>query len=123
MKKIYCILIILALLSCQNKEEYFQVNHLNQLNGFWKSGTNIIEINAKDSILTFNSLKDHSLKVEIIDSNFFLLGENTYWDESFNGLIKINAKGDKVFVKRTDNHYKILLGSKTIYQRHHPNKN
>tara|TARA_Y100000385_G_scaffold224671_1_gene234955 strand:+ start:384 stop:755 length:372 start_codon:yes stop_codon:yes gene_type:complete len=123
MKKIYNVLIISILFSCQNKEEYFQVNHLNQLNGFWKSGTNIIEINAKDSILTFNSLKDHSLKVEIIDSNFILLGENTYGDESFNGLIKINAKGDKVFVKRTDNHYKILLGSKTIYQRHRPNKN
>ena len=116
MKKIYNILIIFVLLSCQNKEEYFQVNHLNQLNGFWKSGTNIIEINANDSILTFNSLKDHSLKVEIIDSNFILLGENTNGDESFNGLVKINAQGNKIMVKRSDNHYKFLIGSKTIYK-------
>ena len=116
MKKIYSILIIFVLLSCQNKEEYFQVNHLNQLNGFWKSGTNIIEINANDSILTFNSLKDHSLKVEIIDSNFILLGKNTNGDESFNGLVKINAQGNKIMVKRSDNHYKFLIGSKTIYK-------
>ena len=116
MKKIYSILIIFTLLSCQNKEEYFHVNNLNQLNGFWKSGTNIIEINANDSILTFNSLKDHTLKVEIIDSNFILLGENTYGDESFNGLVKINAHGTKILVKRSDNHYKFLIGSKTIYK-------
>tara|TARA_B100000900_G_scaffold361824_1_gene334761 strand:- start:44 stop:412 length:369 start_codon:yes stop_codon:yes gene_type:complete len=117
MKKIYSILIIFILTSCQNKEEYFQVNNLNQLNGFWKSGTNIIEINANDSILTFNSLKDHSLKVEIIDSNFILLGENNYGNESFNGLIKINAQGNKILVKRSDNHYKFLIGSKTVYKR------
>ena len=116
MKKIYNVLIIFTILSCQNKEEYFQVKNLNQLNGFWKSGTNIIEINANDSILTFNSLKDHTLKVEIIDSNFILLGENNYGNESFNGLMKINAQGNKISVKRSDNHYKFLIGSKTIYK-------
>tara|TARA_B100000900_G_C20309842_1_gene605731 strand:+ start:352 stop:720 length:369 start_codon:yes stop_codon:yes gene_type:complete len=117
MKRISIILISVFLFSCQNSENYYSIKDLHQLSGFWKSGTNLIEINANDSSLTFNNLKKHSLNVEIIDSNFILLGENMYGDESFNGLVTINKEGNKIAVKRSDNHYKYLVGSKTIYER------
>jgi len=117
MKRISIILISVLSFSCQNSENYYPVKDLIQLNGIWKSGTNLIEINANDSSLTFNNLKKHSLNVEIIDSNFILLGENMYGDESFNGFITINEEGNKIAVKRSDNHYKYLVGSKTIYNR------
>ena len=35
-----------------------------------------------------------------------------YGDESFNGLIKINFDGNRISVKRSDNHYKYLVGAK-----------
>ena len=117
MRKISTLLIAIILFSCQDSKDFNAVEELGQLNGFWKSGTNIIEINANDSSLTFNNLKKHILTVEIIDSNFFLLGKNMYGDESFNGLIKINSEGNRISVKRSDNHYKYLVGAKTLYDK------
>ena len=117
MRIISTLLIAIILFSCQDSKDFNAVEELGQLNGFWKSGTNIIEINADDSSLTFNNLKKHKLTVEIIDSNFFLLGKNMYGDESFNGLIKINFDGNRISVKRSDNHYKYLVGAKTLYDR------
>ena len=117
MKKISSLLIAVILFSCQESKDFKAVEELGQLNGFWKSGTNIIEINADDSSLTFNNLKKHNLTVEIIDSNFILLGKNKYGDESFNGLIKINFDGNRISVKRSDNHYKYLVGAKTLYEK------
>ena len=117
MRKISTLLIAIILFSCQDSKDFNAVEELGQLNGFWKSGTNIIEINADDSSLTFNNLKKHILTVEIIDSNFFLLGKNMYGDESFNGLIKINSEGNRISVKRSDNHYKYLVGAKTLYEK------
>ncbi len=117
MRKISTLLIATILFSCQDSKDFNAVEELGQLNGFWKSGTNIIEINADDSSLTFNNLKKHKLTVEIIDSNFFLLGKNMYGDESFNGLIKINFDGNRISVKRSDNHYKYLVGAKTLYDK------
>mgnify|MGYP001380433996 FL=1 len=117
MRKISTLLIAIILFSCQDSKDFNAVEELGQLNGFWKSGTNIIEINADDSSLTFNNLKKHKLTVEIIDSNFFLLGKNMYGDESFNGLIKINFDGNRISVKRSDNHYKYLVGAKTLYDK------
>ena len=117
MRKISTLLIVIILFSCQDSKDFKAVEELGQLNGFWKSGTNIIEINADDSSLTFNNLKKHNLTVEIIDSNFILLGKNMYGDESFNGLIKINFDGNRISVKRSDNHYKYLVGAKTLYDK------
>ena len=117
MRKISTLLIAIILFSCQHSKDFKAVEELGQLNGFWKSGTNIIEINADDSSLTFNNLKKHNLTVEIIDSNFILLGKNMYGDESFNGLIKINFDGNRISVKRSDNHYKYLVGAKTLYDK------
>ena len=117
MRIISTLLIAIILFSCQDSKDFKAVEELGQLNGFWKSGTNIIEINADDSSLTFNNLKKHKLTVEIIDSNFFLLGKNMYGDESFNGLIKINSEGNRISVKRSDNHYKYLVGAKTLYEK------
>ena len=117
MRIISTLLIAIILFSCQDSKDFKAVEELGQLNGFWKSGTNIIEINADDSSLTFNNLKKHILTVEIIDSNFFLLGKNMYGDESFNGLIKINFGGNRISVKRSDNHYKYLVGAKTLYEK------
>ena len=117
MRIISTLLIAIILFSCQDSKDFNAVEELGQLNGFWKSGTNIIEINADDSSLTFNNLKKHKLTVEIIDSNFFLLGNNMYGDESFNGLIKINFDGNRISVKRSDNHYKYLVGAKTLYEK------
>ena len=117
MRKISTLLIAIILFSCQDSKDFNAVEELGQLNGFWKSGTNIIQINADDSSLTFNNLKKHNLTVEIIDSNFILLGKNMYGDESFNGLIKINFDGNRISVKRSDNHYKYLVGAKTLYDK------
>ena len=117
MRKISTLLIVIILFSCQDSKDFKAVEELGQLNGFWKSGTNIIEINADDSSLTFNNLKKHNLTIEIIDSNFILLGKNMYGDESFNGLIKINFDGNRISVKRSDNHYKYLVGAKTLYDK------
>ena len=117
MRKISTFLIAISLFSCQDSKDFKAVEELGQLNGFWKSGTNIIEINADDSSLTFNNLKKHNLTVEIIDSNFILYGKNMYGDESFNGLIKINFDGNRISVKRSDNHYKYLVGAKTLYDK------
>ena len=117
MRKISTLLIAILLFSCQDSKDFRAVEELGQLNGFWKSGTNIIQINADDSSLTFNNLKKHNLTVEIIDSNFILLGKNMYGDESFNGLIKINFDGNRISVKRSDNHYKYLVGAKSLYDK------
>ena len=117
MRKISTLLITIIFFSCQDNKDFIAVKELTQLNGFWKSGTNIIKIDADDSSLVFNNLMKHNLSVEIIDSNFFLLGKNMYGNESFNGLIKINFDGNRILVKRFDNHYKYLVGAKTFYNK------
>ena len=117
MKKYSFLILSILLISCSKKEEYFPLESLNQIDGFWKASSNLIYINSKDSILTFNKLKKHKLKAKLIDSNFILIGKNQYGDESFNGIIRINNNLDKIEIKRRDNHFKFLIGSKFIYNK------
>ena len=117
MKKYSFLIFSILLISCSKKEEYFPLESLNQIDGFWKASSNLIYINSKDSILTFNKLKKHKLKAKLIDSNFILIGKNQYGDESFNGIIRINNNLDKIEIKRRDNHFKFLIGSKFIYNK------
>ena len=117
MKKYSFLILSILLISCSKKEEYFPLESLNQIDGFWKASSNLIYINSKDSILTFNKLKKHKLKTKLIDSNFILIGKNQYGDESFNGIIRINKNLDKIEIKRRDNHFKFLIGSKFIYNK------
>ena len=117
MKKYSFLIFSILLISCSKKEEYFPLESLNQIDGFWKASSNLIYINSKDSILTFNKLKKHKLKAKLIDSNFILIGKNQYGDESFNGIIRINKNLDKIEIKRRDNHFKFLIGSKFIYNK------
>ena len=117
MKKYSILILSILLTSCYKKEEYFPLDNLNQIDGFWKASSNLIYINSKDSILTFNKLKKHKLKAKLIDSNFILIGKNQYGDESFNGIIRINNNLDKIEIKRRDNHFKFLIGSKFIYYK------
>ena len=117
MKKYSFLIFSILLISCSKKEEYFPLESLNQIDGFWKASSNLIYINSKDSILTFNKLKKHKLKTKLIDSNFILIGKNQYGDESFNGIIRINKNLDKIEIKRRDNHFKFLIGSKFIYNK------
>ena len=117
MKKYSFLILSILLISCSKKEEYFPLESLNQIDGFWKASSNLIYINSKDSILTFNKLKKHKLKAKLIDSNFILIGKNQYGDESFNGIIRINYNLDKIEIKRRDNHFKFLIGSKFIYNK------
>lgn len=117
MKKYSFLILSILLISCYKKEEYFPLDNLNQIDGFWKASSNLIYIDSKDSTLTFNKLKKHRLKVELIDSNFILIGKNQYGDESFNGIIRINNNSDKMEIKRRDNHFKFLIGSKFIYNK------
>ena len=117
MKKYSFLILSILLISCYKKEEYFPLDNLNQIDGFWKASSNLIYINSKDSILTFNKLKKHKLKAKLIDSNFILIGKNQYGDESFNGIIRINNNLDKIEIKRRDNHFKFLIGSKFIYNK------
>ena len=117
MKKYSFLIFSILLISCSKKEEYFPLESLNQIDGFWKASSNLIYINSKDSILTFNKLKKHKLKAKLIDSNFILIGKNQYGDESFNGIVRINNNLDKIEIKRRDNHFKFLIGSKFIYNK------
>ena len=117
MKKYSFLILSILLISCSKKEEYFPLESLNQIDGFWRASSNLIYINSKDSILTFNKLKKHKLKAKLIDSNFILIGKNQYGDESFNGIIRINNNLDKIEIKRRDNHFKFLIGSKFIYNK------
>ena len=117
MKKYSFLILSILLISCSNKEEYYPLESLNQIDGFWKASSNLIYINSKDSTLTFNKLKKHKLKAKLIDSNFILIGKNQYGDESFNGIIRINNNLDKIEIKRRDNHFKFLIGSKFIYNK------
>ena len=117
MKKYSFLISLILLVSCSKKEEFFPLNNLDQIDGFWKASSNLIYIDSKDSTLTFNKLKKHKLKVELVDSNFILIGMNEYGDESFNGIIKINTNSNKIEVKRMDNHFKFLIGSKFIYNK------
>ena len=117
MKKYSFLILSILLISCYKKEEYFPLDNLNQIDGFWKASSNLIYIDSKDSTLTFNKLKKHRLKVELIDSNFILIGKNQYGDESFNGIIRVNNSSDKIEIKRRDNHFKFLIGSKFIYNK------
>ena len=117
MKKYSFLILSILLISCSKKEEYYPLESLNQIDGFWKASSNLIYINSKDSILTFNKLKKHKLKAKLIDSNFILIGKNQYGDESFNGIIRINNNLDKIEIKRRDNHFKFLIGSKFIYNK------
>ena len=117
MKKYSFLILSILLISCSKKEEYYPLKTLNQIDGFWKASSNLIYINSKDSTLTFNKLKKHKLKAKLIDSNFILIGKNQYGDESFNGIIRINKNLDKIEIKRRDNHFKFLIGSKFIYNK------
>ena len=117
MKKYSFLILSILLISCSKKEEYYPLETLNQIDGFWKASSNLIYINSKDSTLTFNKLKKHKLKAKLIDSNFILIGKNQYGDESFNGIIRINSNLDKIEIKRRDNHFKFLIGSKFIYNK------
>ena len=117
MKKYSFLILSILLISCSKKEEYYPLESLNQIDGFWKASSNLIYINSKDSTLTFNKLKKHKLKTKLIDSNFILIGKNQYGDESFNGIIRINNNLDKIEIKRRDNHFKFLIGSKFIYNK------
>ena len=117
MKKYSFLIFSILLISCSKKEEYYPLESLNQIDGFWKASSNLIYINSKDSTLTFNKLKKHKLKAKLIDSNFILIGKNQYGDESFNGIIRINNNLDKIEIKRRDNHFKFLIGSKFIYNK------
>ena len=117
MKKYSFLILSILLISCSKKEEYYPLESLNQIDGFWKASSNLIYINSKDSTLTFNKLKKHKLKAKLIDSNFILIGKNQYGDESFNGIIRINNNLDKIEIKRRDNHFKFLIGSKVIYNK------
>ena len=117
MKKYSFLILSILLISCSKKEEYYPLESLNQIDGFWKASSNLIYINSNDSILTFNKLKKHKLKAKLIDSNFILIGKNQYGDESFNGIIRINNNLDKIEIKRRDNHFKFLIGSKFIYNK------
>ena len=117
MKKYSVLLILISFLSCTKNEEFSSLNNLNQIDGFWKASSNLIYIDSKDSTLTFNKLKKHKLKAKVIDSNFILIGKNQYGNESFNGIIRINNSSDKIEIKRRDNHFKFLIGSKFIYKK------
>ena len=117
MKKYSVLFILISFLSCTKNEEFSSLNKLNQIDGFWKASSNLIFIDSKDSTLTFNKLKKHKLKVKVIDSNFILIGKNQYGNESFNGIIRINNSSDKIEIKRRDNHFKFLIGSKFIYKK------
>ena len=117
MKKYSVLFILISFLSCTKNEEFSSLNNLNQIDGFWKASSNLIFIDSKDSTLTFNKLKKHKLKVKVIDSNFILIGKNQYGNESFNGIIRINNSSDKIEIKRRDNHFKFLIGSKFIYKK------
>ena len=117
MKKFSFLILLILLISCSKNEEYLPLESLNQIDGFWKASSNLIYINSKDSTLTFNKLKKHKLKAELIDSNFILIGKNQYGDESFYGIIRINNNLDKIEIKRRDNHFKFLIGSKFIYNK------
>ena len=120
MKKYSFLILSILLISCSKKEEYYPLETLNQIDGFWKASSNLIYINSKDSTLTFNKLIKHKLKAKLIDSNFILIGKNQYGDESFNGIIRINNNLDKIEIKRRDNHFKFLIGSKFIYNKVNP---
>ena len=117
MKKYRLILTLSLFISCSHKEEFFPLDNLEKIDGSWKASSNLIYIDSKDSTLTFNNLKKHKLKARIIDSNFILTGKNQYGEESFNGIIKINNNSDKIEIKRMDNHFKFLIGSKFIYKK------
>ena len=117
MKKYRLIFILSLFISCSQKEDFFPLDNLKKIDGFWKASSNLIYIDSKDSTLTFNNLKKHKLKATIIDSNFVLIGKNQYGEESFNGIIKINNNSDKIEIKRMDNHFKFLIGSKFIYKK------
>ena len=117
MKKYSVLFILFLIFSCTKNEEFSSLNNLKQIDGFWKASSNLIYIDSKDSTLTFNKLKKHKLKVKVIDSNFILIGKNQYGNESFNGIIKINTSADKIEIKRRDNHFKFLIGSKFIYNK------
>tara|TARA_B100000900_G_C20480906_1_gene675401 strand:+ start:681 stop:1040 length:360 start_codon:yes stop_codon:yes gene_type:complete len=117
MKKYRLIFTLSLFISCSQKEDFFPLDNLEKIHGYWKASSNLIYIDSKDSTLTFNNLKKHKLKARIMDSNFVLFGENQYGEESFNGIIKINNSSEKIEIKRMDNHFKFLIGSKFIYKK------
>ena len=57
------------------------------------------------------------MEVYIDDSSFFVQGKNMNDETSFEGLIRINEKEDKLNIKRFDNHNKLLFGSKYIFTK------
>ena len=58
MNKILITAFVFTFFSCSEKQFYYPVDNLNQLNGFWRSGANLIEIKAEDSLLVFNKRKN-----------------------------------------------------------------
>ncbi len=117
MNKILIIAFVFTFFSCSEKQSYYPVESLSQLNGFWRSGANLIEIKADDSLLVFNKRKSHTISVEKQDSSFILLAINDEGDEAFHGEMKINKSGDMLFVKRFDNYHVLLVGAKYYYNK------
>ena len=117
MNKILIIAFVFTFFSCSEKQSYYPVESLSQLNGFWRSGANLIEIKADDSLLVFNKRKSHTISVEKQDSSFILLATNDEGEEAFHGDMKINKLGDMLFVKRFDNYHVLLVGAKYYYNK------
>ena len=117
MSKIYIIIFVFAFISCSEKQSYYPVENLNQLNGFWRSWANLIEIKAGDSLLVFNKRKTHTIRIEKQDSSYILLATNNEGEEAFHGDMKINKSGDMLFVKRFDNYHVLLVGAKYYYNK------
>jgi hypothetical protein len=119
MNKILITAFVFTFFSCSEKQSYYPVDNLNQLNGFWRSGANLIEIKAEDSLLVFNKRKTHTIRVEKHDSSFILLATNNEGEEAFYGDLKINKAEDMLFVKRFDNYHVLLVGAKYYYNKVH----
>ena len=99
MKKGLLLLIAVTLYSCGESDGFKKVNSLDQLNGEWVGGSDILKINSTEKTLQFNDGSIQKISTED-DGFYFFINGYTGNTETFAGSIQINE--DEIRVDRID---------------------
>lgn len=99
MNKAFLFLIAITLYNCGESDGFKKVNSLDQLNGEWVGGSDILKINSTEKTLQFNDGSIQIISTED-DGFYFFINGYTGNTETFAGSIEINK--DEIRIDRID---------------------
>ena len=107
-----------CLISCGTSDGFKKAESLNQLNGQWIGGDDILKINAKEQTLQFNDGSIQKVFTED-DGYYFFINAYTGNTETFAGSVEI--KGDEIKIDRIDGGVDMIYKKKLFSPK--PEKN